>query len=86
MTIEDFVKEPISAAGVGHMLRPVGKKHVPHESVPPPSLAARELAEVGLRQCFRRRHDRSPSLLVLGSSADEPLPLGESGVATGKGC
>jgi hypothetical protein len=52
----DLVEQPISATSIGHMLRPVRVKNVPHESMPPPRLAARELPQVVLRQC-RRRHD-----------------------------
>jgi hypothetical protein len=51
------------------MRRAGRNQHVPHKSVPMPLLAAGELRQVGLGQCFRRRHGVSPSLVMVAAAA-----------------
>jgi hypothetical protein len=43
----DLVEKPIGPASVRHIFRPVRKQHIPHDPVPVPLFAARELRQIG---------------------------------------
>jgi hypothetical protein len=74
----DFVDQPIGPARVRDIFRAVRKQHVPHKSVPIPLLAAGELRQVGLGQCFRGRHGVS-SFVVMVAAAAATLAVAETG-------
>jgi hypothetical protein len=59
------------------------RRHVPHDPVPVPLLAAGELRQVGLAECFCR-HDVSLSGWPSVASADATLAVVETGVCSGQ--
>ena len=76
---------PRLAAGVGDRLRLVREQHVPHQRAPPRGLAAGEVRQVGLGQCFRRRHGFSLLFVGLGlHRLMQPWPSPRAGSASRK--
>ena len=80
----DLVDKPISPRRRPPHVRPVGKKHVAHQSMPIPILAARELRQVGFGQCFVVVMVFPFLFVGRVASADATLAFAENGVASRK--